>query len=328
MTIEIRNTVEITDTRAMKKRAANWLQRADGSDWNEKDQADLESWLSESPANRVAYWRVKSAWERAHRLRVLQSVTHERVEAGAERPWRRFPVRTVAALGLFSLLGIGAVFLSSGARQQTFSTAVGGHEIISLADGTQIELNTDTLLRTKFGARERTVTLDKGEAYFKVAHDVRRPFAVIAGEAKITDLGTKFVVRRDPGNIEVALIEGRAEFNALNEVAGRPILLAPGDVIKRYGHAIHLQRKSKEELTDELGWRRGVLIFSHATLADAAAEFNRYNSHKIVIADPAVAQIAIGGTFEADKLGTFAQLARRLLGLHVETRGDEVVISR
>ncbi len=81
-------------------------------------------------------------------------------------------------------------------------------------------------------------------------------------------------------------------------------------------------------LSNELGWRRGVLVFTRVTLAEATAEFNRYNTNKITIADPKTARITIGGTFQAGNINAFAHLVRILLGLRVEHRGNETVISR
>ncbi len=81
-------------------------------------------------------------------------------------------------------------------------------------------------------------------------------------------------------------------------------------------------------MVNELGWRRGVIVFTHATLAEAAAEFNRYNTAKIRITDPKAARLTIGGTFEADNVDAFAHLVRNLLGVKVDRHGDETVISQ
>jgi transmembrane sensor len=311
---------------AIKDRAADWLERADRADWNERDAVELESWLSQTPANRLAYWRVKSAWERAQRLHALDLEKFQEPETRG-RFWPAF-VKIAAAVSAIAFLGFAAKSLLPQTREQTFSTGIGGHKIVSFADGTQVELNTDTVVRTKLSARERTIILEKGEAYFQVTHNASRPFAVIAGDRRITDLGTKFLVRHDPSRFEVALTEGRARFDASDGVNDPSVLLVPGDVVLEKNGALSLLKKNAGELADELGWRRGVLVFSHATLADAAAEFNRYNDGRIVIADPATASITIGGTFATNNVGGFVQLARNLLGLHVEMRGKDILISR
>ena len=64
-----------------------------------------------------------------------------------------------------------------------------------------------TVLRARVSAHERLVTLERGEAYFQIAHDPKHPFVVMAGDHRVTDLGTKFLVRRDNKTLEVAVTE-------------------------------------------------------------------------------------------------------------------------
>ena len=68
-------------------------------------------------------------------------------------------------------------------------------------------------------------------------------------------------------------------------------------------------------------------MFDHATLAEAAAEFNRYNDTKIVVA-PDVAHLMINGTFDAGSVGPFTRMAQFAFGLEIEKRGKEIVVFR
>ncbi len=74
-------------------------------------------------------------------------------------------------------------------------------------------------------------------------------------------------------------------------------------------------------------WRRGMLIFDRTTLADAAAEFNRYNDTKLVIADRSIAKQTIGGKFSTADVSGFVEIMQQLMGLRVEHRGRDFVIS-
>jgi transmembrane sensor len=93
------------------------------------------------------------------------------------------------------------------------------------------------------------------------------------------------------------------------------------------GNTVSISRKTQRTLHNELGWQRGVLVFDNVTLAEAAAEFNRYNREKIVIADPAAAQITIGATLPANDVPAFARVAQKIFGLRTERQGDTIVIS-
>jgi transmembrane sensor len=85
-------------------------------------------------------------------------------------------------------------------------------------------------------------------------------------------------------------------------------------------------KKPARELSNELGWRRGMLIFRHETLGEAAAEFNRYNTEKIVV-DPSVAHLEIRGTFHTVDIALFARMTEKALGLHTSRKGNEISIT-
>jgi transmembrane sensor len=178
-------------------------------------------------------------------------------------------------------------------------------------------------------AGHRFVSIDKGEAYFEITHDARRPFIVAAGDRRITVLGTKFVVREDPKRFKVSLLEGHVWFDANDRSAqARSFMLTPGDEVVATANSLFLQRKPVRQLQSQLGWRNGVLVFKYTSLGDAVAEINRYNRQKLIVADPAVARLTIVGTFPINDVGMFVRANRELFNLHVVQRGDETVISR
>jgi len=311
----------------IEARAASFLERQIGEEWNDTDRAELDAWLTQSWANRTSYLRLDAAWSRTDRLAALRRPTPDMAEP--VQPASRFPaiLKFAAALAGIAVLGAGAAVYFSRPQERVFATPVGGHESVAFADGSRIELSTDTVLRTRMTTSGRTVWLEKGEAYFQVKHDAANPFVVIAGNHRVTDLGTKFLVRRDPGRLEVALLEGRVRFEAPRSPS-QSALLAPGDVVTATTSTMFVTRETQKALTGELAWRRGALMFDNMTLADAAAEFNRYNQRKLIIADPAVARLTIVGKFRTTDVEPFARIIRNVLGLHVEAKGDDIVISR
>jgi transmembrane sensor len=307
--------------------AASWCERREHKDWCERDQAELDAWLIASPAHTIAYLRMDNVWNRANRLAALKLPTPD-LDAPAGN--RRSAMVRGTATGL-AAIGVVAIalffFLSPGPAQKTYATSIGGHKIVALADGSQVELNTDTRIRLVEDAHQRTITLDKGEAFFQIKHDAVRPLVVIANGHHVTDIGTKFLVRRDPGRLRISVLEGRVRFEA-GATAAKPALLIPGDIAVATADSLSVTRRSAPELSNALGWRHGVLVFKHTTLVEAAAEFNRYNREKLVIADTATARLTIDGTFPTNNTRAFTRLAREVFGLRVANSENEVVISR
>jgi transmembrane sensor len=160
-------------------------------------------------------------------------------------------------------------------------------------------------------------------------HDASRPFTVLAGNRRITDLGTKFSVRRDGDKVTVVVKEGRVRVDTLTSA---PIPVAPvyaegGHVVLAKADEMLVAPKSEKDLSDDLSWRNGMLVFNQKTLADAADEFNRYNNKRIVVSG-AARDIRIGGSFRADNIEVFAQLVRNALGLKVTETNGQIDISQ
>ncbi len=178
------------------------------------------------------------------------------------------------------------------------------------------------------GSHERLVTLDRGEAYFQIAHDPKHPFVVMAGEHRVTDLGTKFLVRRDDKTLEVAVTEGRVQLDTPDGRLQSPVLLTRHEAASVKDKTVYVTRKTAQSLSNELGWRHGFLVFDHTTLADAVSEFNRYNQGKLIITDPATARLTMDGTFPIDGVSAFTEVAQEVFKLRVERRGANIVITR
>ncbi len=308
----------------IEDRAADWLmERKDERNWTEEDQKALDAWLAQSLAHQVAFFRLEAALDRAERLRALQPSVRQ------SRGMWSVALKAVAALSLVAIAGVIGARYILGPRVTAYQTSVGDSETLSLGDGSQIELNTDTSLRVAQGSDGRQAWLDKGEAYFQIKHDAQHPFTVIAGDNRVTDLGTKFTLRRFPDRLEVTLIEGGARLDASNDrAAARSVTLKPGDMATVSNGAINVARKSEQTLADELGWRHGILTFRYTTLAQAVDEFNRYNRTQLVIADPHVAKLTIYGAFAANDAAAFADAVQTDFKLHVENLHGQIVLAR
>jgi transmembrane sensor len=313
---------------AIHARAVEWLlAREDDDDWSGADQAALDGWLNEAPEHLLAYWRAKSGWKRTE---VLSALRPFRPQQRPEPARSRKPFRLAMVAACVAVIGIAAVVAGNWRtdRYVTYSTALGGHKTLALGDGSEIELNTDTVVRLPKGAG-RQVILEKGEAFFQVRHDESNPFIVTTSSGRVVDLGTKFVIRQRDREVKVSLVEGRARFEGVASQEGekRSVVLDPGDVVLATADSVSLMKKPARELSNELGWRHGMLIFRHKTLAEAADEFNRYNTEKIIV-DPSVAHLEIRGTFHTADVALFARMTEKALGLHISTRGNDISISR
>src|SRR4029077_4657262 len=101
-----------------------------------------------------------------------------------------------------------------------------------------------------------------------------------------------------------------------------------GSIASAGDEGIVVQRKGLAEAEADLTWRQGYLTFHDTSLADAVAEFNRYNAHKIVIADPAVAGIRVSGTFRALNYEAFVRVLDDGFAIHARSTDDTTTLIR
>lgn len=325
-------------TEAIEACAADWIARRDGGRWTDAQQLELEGWLNASTAHRVAYLRLEAAWLRSDRLAALQVPKIAPAARPAAPSWwpawansMQFGWKIAAgfllALGLASSSG----WWWSSHEDPGYQAALGERESVELPDGSRLLLNTDTQVRTSLGAKRRSVWLDRGEAYFEVAHDASRPFVVEAGAQRITVLGTKFSVRLlETGQVQVKVLDGRVrvepkDASEANATASR--VLTRNEVAVAEPDHLLVSRRTAEQIGSDLSWRQGRLVLDQMTLAQAAAEFNRYNHKQLVVEDAAAAGLRIGGSFEVGNVEAFARLLREGFGLQVHSDAKEIKIS-
>lgn len=334
------------DTEAIDAAAAAWVIRRSREAWAESDQKNLDSWLNESMLHRVAYLRLEAVWQQTARLNALSAgipagvipppgswkSVHSRnssiMEARSEEraSFAKRWIALAASLVVAVLAGAYWVFIHVEGPDQ-YATLVGGLQTVRLADGSEVTLNTNTHLRAYLRDPERRIELDSGEAYFVVAKDPSRPFVIRVADKKVTAVGTQFSVRRTVSEVRVLVTDGRVELS-LSGTPEAPTTLDAGTLARTVNSEILVRRVSKAEAEELLSWRSGFLTFRDTSLADALAEFNRYQFRKLVIEDPSLATIKIGGKFRVNNLDAFLSLLQEGFPITVESTEDRITIKR
>ncbi len=310
----------------IEDRAARWILRREEGDWSEVEQRAFGVWLAESDEHKVAYWRLKHGWREMDRMASLGPLP----AAESTLPRARWKPLAVAA-SLLLTIGFGpALFQPYVAeppvRRASFETEVGARKLVSLSDGSRIELNTRSRIRAVVSPRQREVWLDQGEAYFEIAHQSDRPFLVHAGNRTITVLGTKFSVRRDNDKVTVSVVEGKVRVSGSDpDAQGPTAIITGGDIAVASGDSTLLARKLEKRVDNDLSWRDDLLRFDETRLIDIVREFNRYNRQQIILTDSALDNMRIGGGFPTRKPEEFVNLMRNFYGIEsLRLEGEKV----
>jgi transmembrane sensor len=332
-------------TTDVEQEASEWIIRSEAEDFTDELNAELGRWL-EDPRNHVAFLKIKEAWRRAGRVRgtrpldgkVDKDLLKESDLLPPEPKKKRgsrwmFRIAGGAALALVTYFLGSAVWVFLGPPDwDSYTTSVGGYEHVTLADGSDIQLNTNSEIRARLTAEKRETQLIRGEALVKVAHDVRRPFTVKVGSTAVRAdpsrrAGASFAVRlREPKDVDVSVTEGSVTLGssyrmidvALGRMPPSESTLAAGDTATIRPDGIHLTRVGLEELNRKLSWTAGLLSFQGETLAQVAEEFNRYNRRQLLVVDRTIAMRRIGGAFQATDPDSFISALEKWFGIHAD----------
>ena len=353
--------MSMASSRQIEYAAAEWLARRDASAWSAADQTQLTMWLERNVAHRVAFIRLESAWLQSDRLKALgagvprgvmpvrgafttsafaaqhspdasESIPSNTARMTAHSKRRpRYRLRYVAATAVV-LLAISLTLswrYYTATDDATYQTALGTLQVVKLTDGSVVTLNSNSRVNIALSRRKRLINLRQGEAFFQVARDPGRPFVVTAGSRHVTAVGTAFAVRRSAGDLRVVVTHGVVRLDT-DDVPGAvrqaTTFLPAGSVAIADASGVVVHFRSVQRARDFLSWRDGYLSFHATPLATAAAEFNRYNAHKIIIADPAVGALRIGGKFRWSNADTFVRLLEQGFPIRVVRRDDAMVL--
>lgn len=309
--------------------AALWVARHLGGP---VDATAFSQWVAGAPGRREKF---DALWETCFDDAVTQGLMRlDHVEQDNQPPsvaeTHPEPHRTGKRVALWT--GVAAVGLVIGMSAlpavrfamlpaQTFQSATGQVRSITLADGSTVTLNGASRISARIGAGHRDVALEAGEALFDVRHDPARPFTVVAGDGRVTVLGTRFDLALNRRNVDLEVERGLVRFETTGGQAAPVLVPAAHRSSLAEGQ---ITAPTALETTDE--WRAGWLRVTAMPLEQIIPRLQRWTDKTIIVKDEALLRKRIAGRFYLsdpkivlDSLGT-------LYGFKVEDRGQAYVL--
>jgi len=351
---------ERQDEQRLAERAAEWLSllRTAGS----AERAEFVDWAMESPRHLQEFFFATSI---AAELRALDSsqlpqlrtssnigsanVVELPIQPSASIPSAPVPrhVRSTPwrwGLGLAAALALSVLgYWQFVPHWQTYATAVGEERAIDLPDGSNVHLNTRSRVQVRLAGRSRDIRLLEGEAIFKVEHDSARPFRVYSGPSVIQAIGTEFNVLRRPFGTTVSVIDGLVQISMEGGASTAPpsttlskghqdetippiSRLAAGEEA-RIDLSGHIERRVGNDVAAVAPWRHRRLNFRDDSLADIAAEFNRYNATpQIAVIGNTIRARRYTGSFDANDPNSLLAILRLDEDLALVSTGNELIV--
>jgi transmembrane sensor len=348
-------TNEIDSMASVTEQASAWWVLLNEADATATDRRAFAEWAKRSPECVGAYLQaaqltqvlsspgtkwpdmsveelVRAAQASRHDVAWLGPATGEAARVAESTPRTSSKSFPSLAARLVALAAVVIATVATGfyfyARPERLETAIGEQRSVRLSDGSLVTLNTASTVELRFAGSRRQVTLLGGEALFKVAHDPKRPFDVIAGETTVRAIGTRFNVDRRQNATTVTVVEGRVAVFSSSATGGEAgndrVLLSAGETVSR-----STQRAGEVGSADvgrTIAWTERKLIFERRPLGEVAAEFNRYNRRIIEIRGDRLRSEEVTGVFQADDPDSFVAFLARLPGVRIESDGTRFVV--
>lgn len=345
--------VNFPNERAMIiKEACEWLARMDTNDLSDEEQIELNKWVGQSKIHKNELERLANIWDSVEAAE-LSHIPIDKIEPDLDtakkinspktsnRKKHQIAMSLAASLFVFGAIGLLAHFHNLSHFEATngkYATVIGEQQTVRLSDGSELKLNTDTLVEVNYYDGNRNIHLYKGEAHFDVAHDPEKPFTVKARKGDVRALGTVFSVRVEDNRVNVIVEEGKVRiranenFNQIEENilaipedtlpeerknivvvanAGRNVVFGEQEIVSNV-------QEEQEVIERKFSWRQGMLAFDDEPLSDVIDEVSRYTSHKIIIADPDIRSLRVGGYYPIGKIQAIFDALELNLDLHIK----------
>lgn len=219
--------IEFPDRDVIEDEAWVWLIRLDGDKpLSDSEERTFDEWLARSPAHREMLKTLNTFWAKSNVLSELMepesimTLCRKRLlgffwpRSGFKRGFRgtfKGAFRVVAVTSV--LMAFTFVFMMNEqgitASNGLYVTAVGQQKVITLADDSQLQLNTNSQIQVDYNKGYRNIRLLQGEVHFDVAKDASKPFRVYAGSGRVQAVGTAFNVYLNNNEVDVFVTEGR-----------------------------------------------------------------------------------------------------------------------
>ena len=301
----------------------------------EEEQAVIE-WMEESETHQEYYSQFKKIWDQSKALASGSSVdvnkAWERFQNRTSRKHepakilkpRFFWLRVAASIILVAGLGVTLFMLVNKNTAPKEMVAQTGQNVLidTLSDGSVITLNKRSTITypSKFKGNTRAIAL-KGEAFFNVAPDKKKPFIISVNDVQVTVVGTSFNIKSENGITEVVVETGIVQVTRSGKtvelIAGEKIVMSAND-----------SNAAKEKVSDKLYnyYRSKEFVCDDTPLWKLVQVVNEAYDAKIVIGRKELNDMRLTTTFNNESLEQVLEVIRLTFDITVIKKEDGQII--
>jgi ferric-dicitrate binding protein FerR (iron transport regulator) len=302
-------------------------------------QKDVEKLRTQSPEHETFFQEVHKLWVSSSELKELDVINVTEATERLSHKLKQTPryiaryeenevplykwVLRVAAVLVVGAIGFGLYFFRP-TELLTKATTAGIQDSIRLSDGSKVSLDENTIVKypEEFSGSERKIHLEKGNAFFSVAHDKQHPFVVQLGESSVTVLGTRFNITATKDELYVSVTAGSVRFESGGE--DKSVLTAGNGVV--YNRltetltAVDVTNKNAD------AWLTHELNFTDASLREVIQSLEQYYKVRVAVNDSIANFKKFNARFKNSELQEVLDVLEATYPIKIERKNSLIII--
>lgn len=325
---------------------------------SEEEKTALFEWVEQEPENKDVFFRayhlwqvtgkardafqpnVDNAWQRLQKtMNESQTVKEETIQKEAQiLPLTSKPETKIFSLWMriaavfLVLIGIGyGMYLANASKEVQIIAKSADNEKkdFYLPDGSHVFLNRYSSISYEKGLKgdQRVIHL-KGEAFFDVKRNPKRPFVIYTSQSRVEVLGTSFTVREDTvkQTTEVDVVTGKVAFSSLKPADTTRLYLRPG-----FRGILNTKQGLSTARIEDLNfraWQVDKLVFDNTRLSSVVPAMEAYFGVTIEVQNPQLWNCRYTGDFEKPALENILKVLAEATNLQYryEKQSDRYVL--
>jgi transmembrane sensor len=289
---------------------------------NPEEIIEIKKWLSESKDNLLYFRQLKNVWDNTENATDLRNVNvdnalnlvNKRIKFKTPMETLWFYWKRIAAVLVIPLLLANLFYFIYRTTDKTSSqdpvynelfAAFGTRSAIKLSDGTSVWLNSGSSIKypDRFAGNKRKVYL-KGEAYFEVESDHRKPFIVETSSLTVKATGTKFNINGYSTAVQeaVTLVSGKVEVSLNDDKGNTTISKLNPDQHFSYNKTDGTTLIVNEDTYKYISWKDGKLIFRNEPLSNVVKRISQIFNIDIELRGKDLQNYSFRATFQDESL--------------------------
>lgn len=326
---------------AITDAAAHWCMRLHAEDCTDAERRVFAQWYAADARHGDEYRAMCEIWDISAQVpavnpppspapAVIAGPAADSARPARKRSWR--PAAAAAMVAALTLPVAGYVGWYQGLIPDGYESyeAQDATRLVTMSDGSRIELNLGTRLTYLNYRDRRSVTLSRGEAFFEVSHDRNHPFVVDVGRGSVKVTGTRFNVWLYEDQVRVTLLDGSVRVRSDRDQPSSDLPLEPGMQARFQPGDSQPDVHRTDRHDTSLAWRTGKVIFDDLPLSEALPMINRYLPEPVLLADKATGQLRLGGSYNTRDMSSLLGILPKVLPVQVSRnqQGNPVLSKR